>query len=82
MNAASREECARLEDLGLDVVGFEAICFGACPTQKGLLLEPPHLQYAYTVFPSTTTRFGPFSVERMTISGIRRWFGDDVNFAC
>jgi len=25
MNAASREECARLEDLGLDVVGFEAI---------------------------------------------------------
>jgi hypothetical protein len=25
MNAASREECARLEDLGVDVVGFEAI---------------------------------------------------------
>jgi len=25
MNAASREECARLEDLGLDVVVFEAI---------------------------------------------------------
>ena len=82
MNAASREECARLEDLGLDVVGFEAIVRGACQRRKACCWNLRTYSMPTLFFHRQQLGFGPVFRGTDTISEIRRWFGDDVNFAC
>ena len=40
------------------------------PSQKGISVDAPHRRQAWTTLPSTITRFGPFSVDFTTTSGI------------
>src|SRR2546425_3270934 len=36
------------------------------PSQYGFIVDTPHRHQACTIFPSTMTRFGPFSVDLIT----------------